>query len=193
MKEINIREYYEEYGLYNTNDIINNFDKIYGISLPNLTSNLLLTNKRIIPKSKIINYYKKDDNIELKIRDYNIISKKINIYKQKGLKLLDILIYLKSNKKDKEYEELLTKLDIKHYNSIICGRDASRILETLNNIINEYNNNMQRINDIKTYNHINYDNLAITSNKLYPNYSLENNENNHDKTSLSLTRRLYKY
>ena len=45
MKSINE---YNEYGVYNVSDIINSFPDIFNITLPNLTAEFLLTNKKII-------------------------------------------------------------------------------------------------------------------------------------------------
>lgn len=199
----NINEY-NEYGVYNVSDIINNFPDIFNITLPNLTAEFLLTNKKIISKKEITNYCINNFNnlnesknrnnidndiIESRLKDYEIFKKIIDIYKQKGLAILDILIYLNQNKLNKQYEKLLNELDIDHYKSIICGRDLIRILNALNNIIKNYNKTINIINNLNTYNNIHYDSFARLSNKLYPNKSLINNEDNYDNTSLALTKK----
>ena len=205
MKSINE---YNEYGVYNVSDIINNFPDIFNITLPNLTAEFLLTNKKIISKKEITNYCINNFNnlnesknrnnidndiIESRLKDYEIFKKIIDIYKQKGLAILDILIYLNQNKLNKQYEKLLNELDIDHYKSIICGRDLIRILNALNNIIKNYNKTINIINNLNTYNNIHYDSFARLSNKLYPNNSLINNEDNYDNTSLALTKKKIKY
>ncbi len=201
MKSINE---YNEYGVYNVSDIINSFPDIFNITLPNLTAEFLLTNKKIISKKEITNYCINNFNnlnesknrnnidndiIESRLKDYEIFKKIIDIYKQKGLTILDILIYLNQNKLNKQYEKLLNELDIDHYKSIICGRDLIRILNALNNIIKNYNKTINIINNLNTYNNIHYDSFARLSNKLYPNKSLINNEDNYDNTSLALTKK----
>ena len=203
----NINEY-NEYGVYNVSDIINSFPDIFNITLPNLTAEFLLTNKKIISKKEITNYCINNFNnlnesknrnnidndiIESRLKDYEIFKKIIDIYKQKGLAILDILIYLNQNKLNKQYEKLLNELDIDHYKSIICGRDLIRILNALNNIIKNYNKTINIINNLNTYNNIHYDSFARLSNKLYPNNSLINNEDNYDNTSLALTKKKIKY
>ena len=205
MKSINE---YNEYGVYNVSDIINSFPDIFNITLPNLTAEFLLTNKKIISKKEITNYCINNFNnlnesknrnnidndiIESRLKDYEIFKKIIDIYKQKGLTILDILIYLNQNKLNKQYEKLLNELDIDHYKSIICGRDLIRILNALNNIIKNYNKTINIINNLNTYNNIHYDSFARLSNKLYPNKSLINNEDNYDNTSLALTKKKIKY
>lgn len=208
MRKINIRDYYEEYGLYNTKDIINNFENIYGMELPELTSNLLLTEKRILSKEQIIYYctnnfnnlnesfYKEeidDEIIKTRLRDYRILNKNISIYKQKSLTIIDLLTYLTKNRTDTKYEELLKKLDINHYKSIICGRDAVRILEALNNNITLYKEYLTKINNPKTYNIINYDYLYLLSNKNKPNPSIISKQDIIDKTSIALTKKISRY
>ena len=205
MKSINE---YNEYGVYNVSDIINSFPDIFNITLPNLTAEFLLTNKKIISKKEITNYCINNFNnlnesknrnnidndiIESRLKDYEKFKKIIDIYKQKGLTILDILIYLNQNKLNKQYEKLLNELDIDHYKSIICGRDLIRILNALNNIIKNYNKTINIINNLNTYNNIHYDSFARLSNKLYPNKSLINNEDNYDNTSLALTKKKIKY
>ena len=205
MKSINE---YNEYGVYNVSDIINSFPDIFNITLPNLTAEILLTNKKIISKKEITNYCINNFNnlnesknrnnidndiIESRLKDYEKFKKIIDIYKQKGLTILDILIYLNQNKLNKQYEKLLNELDIDHYKSIICGRDLIRILNALNNIIKNYNKTINIINNLNTYNNIHYDSFARLSNKLYPNKSLINNEDNYDNTSLALTKKKIKY
>ena len=103
MKSINE---YNEYGVYNVSDIITSFPDIFNITLPNLTAEFLLTNKKIISKKEITNYCINNFNnlnesksrnnidndiIESRLKDYEIFKKIIDIYKQKGLVILDIL------------------------------------------------------------------------------------------------------
>ncbi len=195
---------YNEYGVYNVSDIINDFPNMFNITLPNLIAEFLLTNNKIISKKEISNYCINNFNnltesknrnnidndiIESRLKDYEIFKKIIDIYKQKGLTILDILVYLNQNKLNKQYEKLLDELDIAHYKSIICGRDLIRILNALNNIIKNYNKTINIINNLNTYNNIHYDSFARLSNKLYPNKSLINNEDNYDNTSLTLTKK----
>ena len=202
------KDKYYEYGVYNIEDIINDFINIFGKSFITLINNFLSTDKNIISKEEIKNYCTQNfqnlneskyiDNINdiiinSRFQDYDVLRKIINIYKEKGETLLYILMYLKkTNKRNEQYEELLTQLDINHYKSIICGRDVIRILEALNNIFNSYNKNIRTINDLNTYNRINYDNLAISSGEIYPNRSLINKEGMYDKTSLKLVKKMTK-
>ena len=204
MDKINIRDQYEEYGIYNVKDIISNFPNIYGKKIQDLTSNFLLTKENIISKEEIVNYCINNFNnlkessiidkinkeiISTRIRDYSVLYKRINIYKKKGLILINLLLYLENNLPDKKYENLLKELDINHYKSIICGRDTVRILEALNNTIKQYEKYLNKINNLSTYNRINYDNLYMSSTKLYPNPSIISNRDDIDKTSISLTRK----
>ena len=194
---------YNEYGVYNIEDVINNFTNIFDMTLPNMTSEFLLTDKKIISKEEIVNYCKNNFNnlneskcknsinnsiIDSRLQDYNIFKKTIEIYKEKGLSILNIFVYLNQDKKVKKYEELLSYLDINHYNSIVCGRDIIRLLLALNNIIKNYKEEINKINNLNTYNKINYDSFAILSGRLYPNESLINKENSCDNTSLRLTK-----
>ena len=149
----NIREMFDEYGVYNIRDVISNFEEITNISFISLIAELCNNNNNIITKEEIINYcnnnfsnlYESKNNkkineeiIKRRLFDYDILSKIINIYKEKGKELINIIFYLNNcnEKTDKDFEEKLEKLDIKHYQNIISGRDLIRILEALINLKN---------------------------------------------------------
>lgn len=198
----NIREKFDEYGVYNIRDVISNFEEITNISFLSLIAELCNNNNNIITKEEIINYcnnnfsnlYESKNNkkineeiIKRRLFDYDILSKIINIYKEKGKELINIILYLNNcnEKTDKDFEEKLEKLDIKHYQNIISGRDLIRILEALINLINNYDNYYNKINNYETYNRQNYDRMIYYSEDAFPNESLIQDERNHDKTSLS--------
>ncbi len=195
----NIREMFDEYGVYNIRDVISNFEEITNISFLSLIAKLCNNNNNIITKEEIINYcnnnfsnlYESKNNkiineeiINRRLIDYDTLSNIINVYKKKGIKLINIILYLNNCDKIKieYYEKKLKELDIKHYQNIISGRDLIRILEALINLINNYDNYYKKINNYETYNRQNYDFLSKDE---LPNESLIQDERNHDKTSLS--------
>ena len=203
----NIRDYFEEYGVYNVIDIINNFKEYFGIDFTTLLKEFYNKNEEVISQKEVINYCKNNYSnlnesrihkninkniIAKRIYDYNIYYKKINIYKNKGQQLLNILLYLQNNNniKNEEYEKIIKELDINHYNNIIVGRDLIRILEALSNIINNYKENIKKINNYETYNIQNYDTFYSISRHAYPNESLINDEEEYDKTSIRRTRKM---
>ena len=198
----NIREMFDEYGVYNIRDVISNFEEITNISFISLIAKLDNNNNNIITKEEIINYcnnnfsnlyeskYNKIINEEIikrRLFDYDILSKIINIYKEKGKELINIILYLNNcnEKTDKDFEEKLVKLDINHNNNTIVGRDLIRILEALINLKKNYDNYYNKINNYETYNRQNYDRMIYYSEDAFPNESLIQDERNHDKTSLS--------
>ena len=195
----NIREMFDEYGVYNIRDVISNFEEITNISFISLIAKLDNNNNNIITKEEIINYcnnnfsnlyeskYNKIINEEIinrRLIDYDTLSNIIKVYKKKGIKLINIILYLNNCDKIKieYYEKKLKEVDIKHYQNIISGRDLIRILEALINLINNYDNYYNKINNYETYNRQNYDFLSKDE---LPNESLIQDERNHDKTSLS--------
>ena len=108
---MNIKEKYEEYGLYDIGKVIEDFEKDFGMSYPEITAELYNI-KSIITKEDVINYcitnfsnlyeskyYKSIDNsiIDSRLTDYEVYYKKAEIYRDKAMKLLDIIMYLYYN------------------------------------------------------------------------------------------------
>ena len=194
-----------EYGLYNIDEITKEFDQIIGIPYNELINYFNELSNKIIKKEYVIEYcnnnynnlreskYKKeiDDNIiNKRISDYDILYKVLNIYKNKGEKIVRIFQLLKQNNTSKEFEDYLKELDINHYNIIVVGRDLIRLVETLKNIISKYNYYFEIINNFNTYNIENYDALYIKYANAFPYENILNSdENEFDRSSLTRTKK----
>ncbi|MBQ6495378.1 MAG: hypothetical protein IJI49_05190 [Bacilli bacterium] len=194
-----------EYGLYNIDEITKEFDQIIGIPYNELINYFNELSNKIIKKEDVIEYcnnnynnlreskYKKeiDDNIiNKRISDYDILYKVLNIYKNKGEKIVRIFQLLKQNNTSKEFEDYLKELDINHYNIIVVGRDLIRLVETLKNIISKYNYYFEIINNFNTYNIENYDALYIKYANAFPYENILNSdENEFDRSSLTRTKK----
>ncbi len=202
---MNIKEKYEEYGLYDIGKVIEDFEKDFGMSYPEITAELYNI-KSIITKEDVINYcitnfsnlyeskyYKSIDNsiIDSRLTDYEVYYKKAEIYRDKAMKLLDIIMYLYYNdvNANEEKEKYLKELDINHYKNIIVGRDIIRILEALKHNLEKYKSNRNKINNLETYNRINHDKIYFMSRHAYPNESLIDKEGC-DKTCLTRTKKI---
>ena len=190
---------FNDYGLYNTEDLINNFDSLVGISFIDLLEEFNNTNDKLITEKDVINYcqnnfhnlqennYTNEINniiIERRTKDYEELKRIIKIYQKKGISILNIFLYIKSKNENKDIENKLEELDISHYGRIMCGRDIKRLLITLTNIINKYNLNIEKINNLNTYNFNMYDDFYYKSENKLPIDSLICDEDNYDKTSL---------
>ena len=194
-----------EYGLYNIDEITKEFEQIIGMPYNELINYFNKLSKKIIKKEDVIEYcnnnynnlreskYKKeiDDNIiNKRISDYDILYKVLNIYKNKGEKIVRIFQLLKQNNTSKEFEDYLKELDINHYNIIVVGRDLIRLVETLKNIISKYNYYFEIINNFNTYNIENYDALYIKYANAFPYENILNSdENEFDRSSLTRTKK----
>lgn len=194
-----------EYGLYNIDEITKEFEQIIGMPYNELINYFNKLSNKIIKKEDVIEYcnnnynnlreskYKKeiDDNIiNKRISDYDILYKVLNIYKNKGEKIVRIFQLLKQNNTSKEFEDYLKELDINHYNIIVVGRDLIRLVETLKNIISKYNYYFEIINNFNTYNIENYDALYIKYANAFPYENILNSdENEFDRSSLTRTKK----
>lgn len=194
-----------EYGLYNIDEITKEFEQIIGMPYNELINYFNKLSNKIIKKEDVIEYcnnnynnlreskYKKeiDDNIiNKRISDYDILYKVLNIYKNKGEKIVRIFQLLKQNNTSKEFEDYLKELDINHYNIIVVGRDLIRLVETIKNIISKYNYYFEIINNFNTYNIENYDALYIKYANAFPYENILNSdENEFDRSSLTRTKK----
>ena len=196
---INFNNYYDEYGVYDVNDVLNKFNLFFDMSFSSLLLFFLEFDRYIISRDDVLFYCEDELGLDIcdvnkRVNDYNVFYKKIYIYREKGLKILDLFIYLCGNKNVKYKEKILDDLCISHCESIICGRDVIRLLTALINIKKCYEENIDIINDLHTFDNINFDNFALSSKSIYPDNSIYPSLENSDKTSLSLVKkRFYKY
>ncbi len=206
------RSYVNKYGIdderiYNLKDIINNFSNYFGFSFEEL--NNIFANYEILTYDAIGKYirdyknkmfeFKFDRNIDvseiLKKRkvDYDFFKKTLAILSAKGLRYLELLEYMGNMNSDidrvDEFESVIEELGIFHYGSILKGIDINRLLSKINNIINLFDDNLDKINSLSTYDSQNIDNFALImgGDGLYPLESLVAKDNYiSDKTSFNL-------
>lgn len=204
MIEVRLEDMFDEYGIYNVNDIICSFDKYLGYDFSDLFSKFETIEEKIVTRDEVIsycmcNYDKLDesrfsDNVNMRVvkkrvDDYRHFCKILDIYKYKGLKYLSLISYLKSldnGKIDEKNEKLLIELDISHYKSIVCGRDLIKLLNALGNTIIKCDETISIVNDMNTYHSHNFDSLALGSDEVYPRHSLVNDDRYLDRTSISV-------
>ena len=193
----------DEFKLYNFLDIINELTNYYNITLEEIE--YLLKNYNIKTWDEIKTYLTKEKYTELEIQKrkitYNIYNKKINNLSLKGIELINIIKYLceiiNSNKYNEYYENKLQIMDIFHYSCILKGQDINKILDILFNLINQFNNSIEHINNFNTYDEVEYDEFSLIygGERICPNKNLivyddEHDKNLTDKTSFITKRKV---
>lgn len=201
-----IRSNFEEYGIYDMQEILENLKSYTGYSAEELIIKFSNFYKDIIDIVQVEEYCYKNFNrldeskyhsklnkymLEKRITDYNHFYKMLYIYKNKGLRLLYLMKYLSCPNNNKVYEEFLRKIEISHLNNIVCGRDVNRIILALQTNINRYDKFMYKINTLDTYNCQNIDGFSIKLGDIeYPNIDLVDTWNKGEKSSIRLTKQM---
>ncbi len=145
--------------------------------------------------------------IEKRKDDYQYFKECIEILASKGIKLIQIFNYLNGFRKyqdqkiDEDYEDFFKRLNFIHVGSAMSGRDLNQMLIVLSHIIDQFDENLRRINDLTTYHTQVIDSFAKNygGRRIYPYPELileikntpdsENtlaSENTKDKTSFHL-------
>lgn len=139
--------------------------------------------------------------IEKRKCDYQYFKECIEILASKGIKLIQILNYLNGFRKyqdqkiNEDYEDFFKRLNFIHVGSAMSGRDLNQMLIVLSHIIDQFDENLGKINNLTTYHTQTIDSFAKNygGNRIYPSPKLildsdcnPGSENTKDKTSFHL-------
>lgn len=196
MKEINDIVCFFDRKLYNFNEVINEFNNYYGLSVEEIKT---LFNRCFVVEWETISSTLRDiginnDDIVTRNFTYEFYYKSLSNLKNKGLELVELIEYLNGLKiinYNTLYESKLQLIDVSHFGSLLIGGDINRILIVMYHLLKEFNDTLAKINSIDTY--VDYSNLInksvifVEGDSVYPNDSLivyDNEDKNLlDKTS----------
>lgn len=214
-KNIDLNNEFNDEGVYSVSDILNNLDKYVGLSLEELMVKFCHMDD-IIGIEKVCTYCRDnfsylseskfvDSSVEEfingRISDYEFLKESYTIYKEKGLKLLELMQYIVifgnasmvgkgESFYDKDREIYLEKLQIFHKNSVVTGVAAKAMIIALLNIIDKLDKVIFEINDLSNYNKKKFDWFSqMSKTGVLPSKSLVYDENKKDITCIRLVRR----
>lgn len=208
IKEVKLDNYFCEYGLYDMIDVLNNLECYIDIDLNSLVEKFCCGNN-ITSVDEVISYCTNNfdrlsesnfcesitsDVIDSRIRDYEILLESYNIYKHKGLELIELMQYIiisgKINFVDGDKELYLKKLDIYHKNSVVSGRDIVGMLVSLRNINMKLDMVISKINNMENYHRKQFDWYTQSfKDMVLPSKSLIYDTNKKDITCIRLNRK----
>lgn len=186
---------YNKCKLYDFSDVINKFEEFFDLNLEEIEE--LLNNSYIIEWSELYDKLIKNGvNIERSeqiLLNYEFYKKTLFNLRMKGLELVDLIKYLNLLKVvdyKENYELKLDAVGIYHFSSILKGKDINRILVIMYHLLNQFNENLKKINSIDSYicsNNLINTYFNVNDEHIYPNRDLVvyDDENKYllDKTS----------
>ena len=185
-------DFYDE-GLYCMEDIIQDFSKYCGMDFYHLVD--FFKNCPVILKDELVDSLKKEGHVcQQKVVDvnYDFLTTKVDILKNKGLDYLLLMNYLKrlrikNYNLDSKYEKILESCNLFHFRNILMGNDIKAILIGFGNTFNQLLDNLNEINSFDTYEFPRIDSFGLIygRDRVFPERDIVlENENILDKTSI---------
>lgn len=185
-------DFYDE-GLYCMEDIIQDFSKYCGMDFYHLVD--FFKNCPVILKDELVDSLKKEGYVcRQKVVDvnYDFLTTKVDILKNKGLDYLLLMNYLKrlgikNYNLDSKYEKILESCNLFHFRNILMGNDIKAILIGFGNTFNQLLDNLNEINSFDTYEFPRIDSFGLIygRDRVFPERDIVlENENILDKTSI---------
>ena len=196
-------EFYDDLKLYDISDFINKFKRFYKLDLEEIEN--LFNNYNILVWNEIEKYLMENDfntrEIADKYSSYLFYEKSLDNLKTKGLYLISILKYLVDSKKNldynDDYEDLLNRVGIYHYSSILKGVDINKLSIVIYHLVNSFNFYLDKVNSFETYLGYGIDKFTLIygGDRIFPNRELVVDINDYevnlfDKTSLYTKKRV---
>lgn len=208
IKNVRIADRFDDYGVYDMRDILNNLVSYIGISLEDLMVKFCSADN-IISVDQVRDYCENNfellvkvgnggnsyqDIIDSRISDYQFFVDSYNIYKNKGLDLISLMQYIvvcgNEGFVDRDRELCLKEMGIFHKNSVVCGIAVIGMLVALDNINREFDRVIYEVNNFSNYHSQRFDwFFQMSKDNVLPSESLIYDEEKMDNTSVKLIKK----